>query len=213
MVSVYVKAFLITALLFIGNFFFVKYLDDSRAAQLRAEVSDIEEQVQSSSALLLYSQTFNNSAELCPILGQETEKQVGRLYKLFGELQTASEANVFADTATIKSRFVLTNVQLWLYLQQLDKACGGTDVVPVLYFYPDKRDCLECRAQAAVLNDVTAKCSHVRVFALPTDTDVPVLQAIKAKYGVTREPTLVINDRRFDGLVAKDDVMRETGCA
>ncbi|VVB67796.1 Uncharacterised protein [Candidatus Norongarragalina meridionalis] len=213
MVSVYVKAFVITAVLFIGNFFFVKYLDDSRGAQLRAEMSDIEEQVQSSSTLLLYSQTFNDSAELCPILQQETEKQVGTLYRLFGELQTASEANVFTDTASIKSRFVLTNVQLWLYLQQLEKACGGTDVVSVLYFYPDKRDCLECRAQAQVLNDVTARCAHVRVFAFPTDTDVPVLQAIKAKYGVTREPTLVINDKRFDGLTAKDAVMAETGCA
>jgi len=212
MVSVYVKAFLITALLFIGNFFFVKYLDDSRGAQLRAEMSDIEEQVQSSSTLLLYSQTFNNSAELCPILRQETEKQVGRLYRLFGELQTASEANVFTDTATIKSRFVLTNVQLWLYLQQLDKACGGTDVVSVLYFYPEKRDCLECRAQAQVLNDVTARCAKVRVFALPTDADMPVLKAIIAKYGIAREPSLVINDRRFDGLTAKDSVMRETGC-
>ena len=61
MVSVYVKALIITVVLFIGNFFIIKYLDDSRAADLKAQLDSANEEIQSAQVFLLYSQTFNSS--------------------------------------------------------------------------------------------------------------------------------------------------------
>lgn len=213
MVSVYVKALVITLVLFIGNFFFVKYLDDSRADALRLQVASMEEEIQSSNALLLYSQVFGDSGnKLCPLLSAETGKQQARLTSLFSQLQEASAANVFADTASIKRRFVIANMQLWLYLQQVGKLCGGSDISPIVYFYNDKGECVECRAQEQVLNGVVSDCAGVRVFAFPFDSNITTVAALQKRYGVTAVPSLIINGTLMAGLQSRDSVVARTGC-
>jgi len=210
--QVYVKALVITAVLFAGNFFIVKYLDDSRAEQLRSELYSIQERMQSSRVLLLYSQYSNDSAALCPMLENQTRQQMLDLYALYGDLEKAREANVFTDVPTIQRRFILTNAELLLYLRQFERQCGRTLVKPVLYFYPEGEDCLECRAQARVLDALTQDCPSVRVFAFPTNSDLPVVQAIVASYGVDREPSLAINEKLYPGVSTREQIVALTGC-
>src|SRR3989338_4902136 len=119
MVSVYVKALVITLVLFAGNYFFVKYLDDSRAQDLQARFSDLEYEMQSSRVLLLYTQTYNQSQEICPALEENARNQINKLYDLNFQLQQTQSANLLADTQGIKQKFILANAELWLYLQQL----------------------------------------------------------------------------------------------
>src|SRR3989338_8319753 len=68
MVSIYVKALVITLVLFVGNFFLVKYLDESRAQALQTQFDELQQEIQSSQLVLLYSQTSGNPRESCPIL-------------------------------------------------------------------------------------------------------------------------------------------------
>ena len=210
--DVYIKALGITILLFAGNFFVVKYLDDSRAEALRTELYSIQEQMQSSRVLLLYSQYSNDSAALCPLLDNQTRRQMTDLYSLYGELQSAREANVFTDVQAIQRRFILTNAELFLYLRQLERQCGYSLVKPVLYFYPEGKDCLECRAQARVLDALAQDCPNVRVFAFPSNSDIPVVQALAKAYGVNRDPSLVLNETLYGGFSSREQILAVTGC-
>jgi hypothetical protein len=212
MVSVYAKAAVITLVLFASNFALVKYLDDSRADQLRTEMASIAEDVQSANTLILYSQVFNGSAEQCPLLRQQAGLQQNRLYSLYADLDRASTENVLADTSAIKRSFVISNVQLWLYLQQLDRSCGGSGVSPVIYFYNGQGECDECRAQAQVLDGVVRECPNVRVFALPFESQMQTVSAIVERYKVTGRPSLVINDKVFSGIQSAATIINQTGC-
>ncbi len=210
--SVYVKALAITLLLFAGNFMVIKYLDDSRGNELRAQLYSIQEDMQSSRVLLLYSQSRNDSASLCPLLANQTNQQVAELYELYGELTVAEEAHVFADTGPIKRVFILTNAELLLYLRQMESVCGYSLVEPVLYFYPDGADCLECRAQAKILNSLTQECPGVRVFAFPSNSDLPVIQAITEEYGITVNPSVVINEKVYPGVSTREELLGLVSC-
>ena len=213
MVSVYVKALVITLVLFAGNYFFVKYLDDSRAQDLQTRVSDLEEEMQSARTLLLYTQTYNKSTEICPALEETTRAQINKLYDLFNQLQQTESSAVLADTARTKRRFILANSELWLYLRQLESVCGSSGITPILYFYPDKQDCVECRAQAQILNSVRDECSNVRVFAFSTDLDMGVVNAIKSRYGISRTPSVVINEKAYAGITSREAIMAQVQCS
>ncbi|MFH1056920.1 MAG: hypothetical protein V1717_03955 [Candidatus Micrarchaeota archaeon] len=213
MVSIYAKALLITILLFTGNYFFVKYLDDTRTQELQARFSDLEEEMQSSRILLLYMQTYNRSEEICPALEETARAQVNKLYDLSSQLQQTEEATSFTDTRKIKTGFILANAELWLYVQQLKEACGTSGITPILYFYPDKVDCVECKAQAQVLNSIRDECKNVRVFAFPTDLDISVVNAIKTRYSISATPSIVLNEKTNAGLISRDSILKQIECS
>ncbi|MEM4255257.1 MAG: hypothetical protein QXR53_02920 [Candidatus Norongarragalinales archaeon] len=213
MVSVYVKALVITLVLFTGNYFFVKYLDDSRAQDLQARVADLEEEMQSARTLLLYTQTYNNSLEACPALEETARSQINKLYDLFNQLQATESSAVLADTSRTKRRFILANSELWLYLQQLQNVCGSSGTIPIMYFYPDTQDCVECRAQAQILNSVRDECKNVRVFAFPTDLDIGVVNAIKSRYAITQTPSIVIKEKAYAGIIPKESILAQVECS
>lgn len=213
MVSVYVKALIITIVIFVGNFFFIKYLDDSAAADLNAQLEKADEEIQSASVLLLYSQAFNNSPEICPLLEKQTNEQVNRLYDLFNQLQEVSNANVFTDTTRIKNRFILSNAELFLYATQLKKTCGSSGMDPVLYFYPDKQDCIECRGQAQILDKLRDDCKNIRIFAFPTDLNIGIVDALKQRYSISQTPSIVVADKTFGGITSREQILELVPCA
>ncbi len=214
MVSVYVKAAVITLVLFVGNFFLVKYIDESRAADIASKLDEIEYEMQNERTLLLYAQTVNSSSaqNLCPALEARTRDQINRIYDVLARMQQASAANVLSDIEKIKRRYVLMNSELWLYVAQLNKLCGATGIFPILYFYPDRQDCLECRAQADVLNAVRDECKNIRIFAFPTDMDIGIVEVIKRQYSVNSTPTIVVNETVFRGLTPRSVVLGRSEC-
>jgi len=212
MVSVYVKALIITIVIFVGNFFFIKYLDDSRAGEVQARLEKAEEELQSARLLLLYSQAFNNSPEICPLLETRTNEQINRLYALYQELQSVSNTNVFTDTSRIKTRYILSNAELYLYAVQLKKTCGYAGMDPILYFYPDKQDCVECRAQAQVLDKLRDDCNNIRIFAFPTDLNISIADALKERYAISQTPAIVVADKTFGGITSREQILRMLQC-
>ena len=214
MVSIYVKALVITLVLFTGNFFLVKYLDESRAQSLQSQFDQLQQEIQSSQLVLLYSQTLGNPEDSCPILESTVKGQTNRLYLLAAQLREIESANILASTAPLKKRFILENVGLWLYLRQLDSLCGKSETTPVLYFYPELNDpfCVDCKTQAEILNQLSGECKNVRVFAFPTDTDIPAVNLIKNRYGVSLTPSIVANEKLYSGLTSKQAILSQIQC-
>lgn len=212
MVSIYVKALIITLVIFIGNFFFVKYIDDSRATDLQRQLQSSDDELQSSRLLLLYMQSFNSTPEICPLLENRTAAQVNRLYTLLRDLQYTSSANTFADTSELKTRYIISNAELLLYAMQMKNTCANAQMEPVLYFYPDKQDCVECRAQAQILDDARDSCTNIRIFAFPTDLDISVVDALKARYKIDRTPAIVVNEQTYYGITSQEKLLSLVPC-
>ncbi len=214
MVSVYVKAAVIAVLIFAANAVVVKYLDDSRNAELTARLAEIEEETQSSRIVLLYMQILGEEEKetACPALEQKTSEQITKALELVYKLQQANQENLLANLEQTKRKYILTNTELYLHVIQLKQTCKNADITPVIYFYPDKTDCFECKVQAGILDSIVAKCKNVRVFAFPSDIKIGLTDALLTRYKITRTPSVVANEVTLGGLHKEEDVMKLISC-
>ena len=90
--------------------------------------------------------------------------------------------------------------------------CADAKMEPVLYFYPDRQDCVECRAQAQVLNEVRDSCTNIRIFAFPTDLDIGVVDALKVRYNIDRTPAIVVNEQTYYGITSREKLLSLVPC-
>ncbi|MFQ5406097.1 MAG: hypothetical protein ACE5DI_02995 [Candidatus Micrarchaeia archaeon] len=212
MVSIYTKAAVITVILFAANFMFIKVLDDNRANEIITQLEEVELQSHSSRLLFQYLQTIKAEPEnACPALEQKTKEQATKTYQAFAKLQTAKAENIVSGTDPLDKKYLLANSELLLDVYNLQKLCDSNFIEPILYFYPHGK-CIECQAQAEVLEQVKAECQNARVFAFPLSSDLGFLEVIKKQQDVTQAPSLVINDKTFKGLTSKNDALKHLKC-
>ena len=111
-----------------------------------------------------------------------------------------------------KRKFILQNIELYLLVSKAEKDCGLAAVKPVVYFYPDKYYCADCASQAAVLDSVVAQCPQVRVFAFPTDLEIPVIDMLTRKYEVEKYPTIIFGGKKRDSIVSAQELKEALSC-
>ncbi|MFH1258088.1 MAG: hypothetical protein V1658_04060, partial [Candidatus Micrarchaeota archaeon] len=165
MVSVFIKAGVIVLLVFIGNVLVVKNIEDGRQAEVQEKLAKMEREGQTSKLMLLYMQTLDkeDAAALCPALDSLTSEQILAANNLAYQIDKYREANLIASLEEARERYILNSVELWLYLKQLEEVCGMKKLTPILYFYPEKAACPECKVQADILNSYRDRCTNVRV--------------------------------------------------
>ncbi len=211
MVNRYLKAFLLTLLILGVGLAGISFIDDSRLKGITAAVEEDALELQASQQLFLYQNVFKDDS-LCAVLNKRIDNQRTRAISILNEIDTAQANSLFGDTALLKRKFLLQNVELYLLMKQSISECGNSEVEPILYFYPDEFYCGDCATQAKVLDSVVSKCSNARVFAFPTDVDVPVIELLEAHYNVTKIPTLVIRDAKLEGLSPESKILASFAC-
>ena len=99
----------------------------------------------------------------------------------------------------LKKQYIMTLIEFWSYWELFKKNCNSS-VNTVLYFYSIK-NCDECQAQGFVLSFLKQENPEkIMIFALDKDEDLYSLNLVKSIYNVTTVPTLVINDKKYEGL-------------
>ena len=83
---------------------------------------------------------------------------------------------------------------------------------PVLYFYPDKQDCVQCRAQAEVLDKLRDDCRNIRIFAFPTDLNISIVDAFKSRYEINQTPSVVVAEKTFAGITSREQILKLLPC-
>jgi len=203
--NLYLQAAVISMLLFVVGVVTIKSLDDYRLGVIKGEIDTLKTDIEDSKLFLLYSQTLgDNSTLLCQALKTQIGQRIDKNQGLIVNLQKYEEANVFGEEYySLKTFFVLKNLELWLYTSNYKRLCNS-DQVSILYFYPDKAPCNECEVQANILTEIRDKCLNVKVFALPVNVEMNLLNIIKTRYNITRTPTIVINEE-----IVKEGVTNE----
>ena len=89
--------------------------------------------------------------------------------------------------------------------------CNKNDFVTVLYFYSND-GCSDCSKQATILTYLKEKHpDNIMNFALDSDIDLNTVKMLKSIYDVSKTPSLVINEDKYDGLVDLD-TMKQIIC-
>jgi len=193
----------------------VKVIDETRLDSLSKQVSESTLEGDTTRLLFLYAQTmqYENSSELCDIIDFNTKRQMDIGYKLITLLKMYEETNLLSDYKEVRSRYFLSNVELWLYTTQGIKLCNQSKVVPIIFFYEANSKCPDCIAQGKTLDNIREKCTNVRIISLPTDEDLDIINLIRSKFKVTSAPTVIINNKIIlKGIQSEESITKNMEC-
>jgi hypothetical protein len=201
-----------TMILLIGGVYFGIFLSKEKIVELERGLEDLkrrEEDIALEFALLT---TFENSS--CEILSYELNKAVTDADKLGSRLvhYETTERVKASGFYPLKKDYTLTLIRAWLYLERMKSECNMTGFVTNLYFYSNK-NCPDCPRQGLILDYIKRTYpQNIMTFALDYDIDLNVINLLKSLYKVEKVPTLVIDGKKYEGLVTLQE-LKEILCS
>ena len=130
----------------------------------------------------------------------EINRRIGKLGELLVEFDAKKMSHGEEYFKLKKQYFIL---ELKAYLLRYNQ--GGEDNV-LLYFY-DIKDNEESIRQGDVLDALVRSDKSVVVFSLDREFDDPLLETVKAEYGVVKSPTVIVNyETKFEGFTSLSEL-------
>ncbi len=110
----------------------------------------------------------------------------------------------------LKNEYVLAQIRYWLLAKRTKDLCG-TDIVNVLYFFSDEKECRDCDKQAFVLTYLKKRFNDkLLIFSFDSKFESePMIPLIKKTYNVTEFPTIVIEGNPRPGFKDKYTILEE----
>ncbi len=96
----------------------------------------------------------------------------------------------------LKNEYMLAQIRYWLLAERTRKLCE-TDVVSILYFFSDEKDCPDCDRQAFVLTYLKKKFKDkLLIFSFDSKYELePMIPLLKKTFNITKYPTIVIEGK------------------
>lgn len=159
---------------------------------------------------LLLSELKDSSSE-CKVLQTALEKNLAELnenLEILLEYEKQSFRMNTEEYTLIKREYLLSNIKYWMLSKQLKETCPDHDAINVLYFYSTDF-CDICPNQGVVLT-YFKNIFEERLLVFPIDTDLrkdePVIDLLLSMYDITSYPTLIIEDRKYEGVIEKEEL-------
>lgn len=208
--SVYLIAAIITAMIFVAIFAYVKFDESAKVGELSNDIMALYEEQQSNKIL----QAYLNSADAnsCIVFERQISRQLGRIYTLFSKLEQLKDTTFATSSESVKRQYLLASMSLWIDLKNAGKTCSF-NIKPILYFFPDKADCIECDAMMGQLETLKSQCPEVRVFAFPAESkDFEFVSLLEQDYNVSSAPAMVIKNHVIYSLASTDSIKEWLDC-
>ncbi|MFH0869388.1 MAG: hypothetical protein V1839_04130, partial [archaeon] len=191
----------ISTLLFASGFLLSDFLSNKKISYVDQALSDIS--MQTASLETEYALLLENP---CTYTG--FNKLASGLDELGGKLVFSSdEQSLSAEKInSIKQQYFLLEVKHLLFTKKANRECGA-NYTTILYFYSDKGDCEICRAQGIVLTNIKQMNPNAMIYSFDTNLDFSLVSTLKEIYRVKTAPTLVVNEKTYEGLLDQRTVL------
>ena len=201
----YIVAGIITFLIFALGLTLGFIIEDHRY-NLVEEVN-LEQDVNYLSLQLQYIYlTSFSTQDNCPILDTTLKSAVKDLSDSLSEVIAFEEEKDISETRrkSTTRRYVLDNLRYWLLARESQQRCQ-LDIVPILYFYAT--ECPSCPNQGTILSYFKNLFGE-KVLVFPINLDLlyeePMIEIVVKQFEVKKYPTIIINDKKYEGVVRKD---------
>ena len=199
----YIIVFFITLVIFALAFFMSSIFSNNKISQLR----EIQEQIaidilstETRYALLEQTSCAHSVTSLEEEQGLSRElNDLARRLK-FMESQLGSEDE---DVLFVKKYYSLLQVKDYLLMEEIKNRCGE-NLFTILYFH--EGDCEECQKQSLVLDELVSQYPETRVYWFDKEVNTPAVQTMLSIFGIKQGPTLVINDRTYEGFLTFEQI-------
>lgn len=110
------------------------------------------------------------------------------------------------DFLMLKKYYSILEIKHWLLLKKAARDCK-MNVVSIVYFYSDKKNCPNCEDQGYILTTLREKYPFLRIYSFDYSLALVPLETIKSIYRLKPDlPVLVVNDDEYYGLKSKEEL-------
>lgn len=217
MVSVFTKAFLLSLVVFGAGILVGTWIDSDRVEQFREMIGAEDINFNDARLQNLYYQTFSDGSDFCDSATKSNEEFSYRIYQEGLNLEKYEKVNRFApQIVQQKKRYALLQLQFWLNSVFLKEKCGK-NYTTLLYFYSQYDESLgnEQKIQSQIIVDFINRCGPEKFLSapIPFDMDIGMVNLLKEKYGITKAPSVLINEKVFlEGLQSKEELGKYISC-
>lgn len=110
----------------------------------------------------------------------------------------------------LKNEYLLAQIRYWMLAERTRRLCG-TDIVTILYFFSDEKECPDCDRQAFVLTYLKKRFKdRLLIFSFDSQFESePMIPLLKKTYSVTTYPTLVVEGTAKTKFQDKPSILKE----
>ncbi|MEM0333597.1 MAG: hypothetical protein QXX30_04040 [Candidatus Aenigmatarchaeota archaeon] len=206
--KIYLKAALLTILVFVVGIGIGIYLDSIRIGFFASKLEEF--QIDFSNLMLeeLFFKSFEiENEKICEIYNEKTTKLAEEAGKLGSYLETFKETTKLKsyDLEILKQKYFLTNLQLWLHMKNLREKCNY-NVTTILFFYTSLYRCDDCIAQGIILSRLKKQNPEkYMIFAIDADSKLGIVSTLKQYFSVNYLPTIIINEKvKLEGFYSEE---------
>lgn len=207
--SRYLIAFFLSLCIFIIGVLIGVVISGERASYLE-EINTIQrlgyDSLQLQSLYLTSALDVENN---CLAALSTLDENVNNLVKAGGELTSFLEQVGMDENKVllIKREYILAQIRYWLLAERVKEECD-IDTVSILYFYSNE-ECADCSAQGLILTYLKHNLKDkLLVFSFDSDfSDEPMIGILKRTYNITKVPSLVIGETKYEGLIKRDNIL------
>ena len=194
----------ITLLIFFSGFVGGYFLTSGKVSQLTELQNEIYTQSLSLDALFdLASENLCDAKGLIPINNQLNE--LGNKLTIIEEDASRSlEAQLLAE------QYIALEVKHFLLINEINQECGKKYSTVLYFFSPDRVECSNCAAQGALLTEVKKQMPELMIYSFNWNVDSPVIDRLLLDYEVDTIPTLVINGKKFEGILGAQEIINNS---
>ncbi len=155
----------------------------------------------------LYLDAFSDY-DNCPMLSTTLKESVKDLSDSLSDVVSYEEENDISSQRKLNTlrRYTLDNLRYWLLAKESKEKCD-LNIVPIIYFY--SADCPSCPNQGTVLT-YYKKVFEEKVLVFPINLDIqddePMIEIIRSQFEISKYPTLVIDNKKYEGVVGKEQL-------
>ena len=211
---IYLKAALLTFLVFISGVVIGWYLDETRVSFVKSKIDELE--ISFSNLALeeeFYRSIATNKNTICNIYISKANDLALQAGKLGSYLESFREISKFSlhNIEILKDKYFILNLKLWLYMRKLREDCNY-NTTTILFFYTSMERCEDCAAQGIVLDQLKkSDPEKYMIFAIDVDSKLGIVNTLKVYFNVTKVPTLIINEKqKIEGFISRQELEKLT---
>lgn len=108
----------------------------------------------------------------------------------------------------LKRDYTLAQLRYWLLAKTTKELCGE-DIVSILYFFSDDKECPNCNEQAFVLTYLKKLFKEkLLIFSFDSKFEKePMINLLEKSYNITKYPALIIEGKKYEGFNGKEDIL------
>jgi len=206
----YILAALLTLMMFALGITLGMVLDNERFRWIEEANNAQKVDYQSLQFQYVYLTQIKDTKNNCKVLQIALRDAITDLSKSLEQFKQYKEKSLreLDNKEIIQRRYLLDNLRYWLFFQEIRQSCTEIDKVPILYFYSEN-DCDSCINQGIIMTHFK-KVFKDKVLIFPINIDLreneAMVEILINTYDVTRYPTLVIEDEKYEGYIGKTNL-------